>query len=156
MSQFADLLIDGHFAAGVATYEDHYPGQEGRANIVLVVSVERQETIEAIVDTGAPWCILDPQIAEQVGSTNDRNAYMPRQGLKIRGITYRGRLQRMWIGLRTDRQGQDLEIEATVFVPTLPPGETWRHPNFIGLSGFLERIRFAVDPEENAFYFGLI
>jgi len=62
----------------------------------------------------------------------------------------------MQLGLRTDRQGQDLEIEATVFVPTLPPGETWRHPNFIGLSGFLERIRFAVDPEENAFYFGLI
>jgi hypothetical protein len=156
MSQFADLLIDGHFAAGVATYEDHYPGQEGKANIVLVVSVERQETIEAIVDTGAPWCILDPKIAEQVGSTNDRNIYTPRQGLTIRGITYQGRLQRMWIGLRTDRQGQDLEIQATVFVPTLSAGETWPHPNFIGLSGFLERIRFAVDPEENAFYFGLI
>ena len=59
----------------------------------------------------------------------------------------------MRIGLEAER-GESLDIEATVFVPILPPGETWLHPNFIGLDGFLNRIRFAIDPEENAFYFG--
>lgn len=50
--------------------------------------------------------------------------------------------------------GLDLEVDATAFVPTLPSGERWPDPNFLGLSGFLERIRFAIDPAENAFYFG--
>jgi hypothetical protein len=60
----------------------------------------------------------------------------------------------MSIGLRNEREGDDLEIPATVFVPTIPPGETWLHPNFLGLTGLLDRIRFAVDPAENTFYFG--
>ncbi|GAB4431459.1 MAG: hypothetical protein Fur0044_29050 [Anaerolineae bacterium] len=52
--------------------------------------------------------------------------------------------------------GDGVEVEATVFVPTLAPNDTWPHPNFIGLDGFLTRIRFAIDPTENTFYFGLL
>lgn len=50
--------------------------------------------------------------------------------------------------------GEPQEVTATVFVPTLHPDDEWRHPNFIGLDGFLNRIRFAVDPATNLFYFG--
>jgi hypothetical protein len=32
----------------------------------------------------------------------------------------------------------------------------WRGPNFLGYQGLLQRIRFAVDPEVNLFYFGRI
>jgi len=32
----------------------------------------------------------------------------------------------------------------------------WPGPNFIGYEGLLQRIRFAVDPETNLFYFGQI
>jgi hypothetical protein len=47
--------------------------------------------------------------------------------------------------------GRSLEIEATIFVPQLRTGESWPHPNFIGLDGFLNRIRIAIDPDENTF-----
>jgi len=45
-------------------------------------------------------------------------------------------------------------VQATFFIPALLPGESWNFPNFLGLDGFLNRIRFAVDPAENIFYFG--
>jgi len=38
--------------------------------------------------------------------------------------------------------------------PILKSGQAWSYPNFLGLDGFLSRIRFAVDPTENVFYFG--
>jgi hypothetical protein len=47
-----------------------------------------------------------------------------------------------------------LDIEATVFIPNLSVDEEWLYPNFIGLDGFLNRIRFAVDPASNLFFFG--
>ena len=50
--------------------------------------------------------------------------------------------------------GEDLDVDATVFVPRLEPGDIWNYPNFIGWDGFLNRIKFAIDPTESAFYFG--
>jgi hypothetical protein len=40
-------------------------------------------------------------------------------------------------------------VDATIFV-----SPDWHGPNFIGYQGLLQRIRFAVDPETNLFYFG--
>lgn len=71
----------------------------------------------------------------------------------MRGISYRGSLVRATLALQASA-GADLAIEATLFVPVLDPGEVWPWPNFLGLDGFLNRIRFAVDPTENVFYFG--
>ena len=153
MARFHDSLVAAAFSTGVATYEDSYPGDEGNARIVLSVSIEGRISTQAIVDTGAPWCILHPELARKVGVSADAG-YTPATRLSIRGISYAGCLHVMSIGLRNEREGDDLEIPATVFVPTIPPGETWLHPNFLGLTGLLDRIRFAVDPAENAFYFG--
>ncbi len=62
----------------------------------------------------------------------------------------RGRLERTQIELVAD-EGDGLSIDATVFV-----SPDWSGDNFIGYSGFLERIRFGVDPSDNYFYFGPI
>jgi len=48
-------------------------------------------------------------------------------------------------------QGENLDVDATVFI-----SPDWRGPSFLGYEGFLQRIRFAVDPERNLFYFGRI
>jgi hypothetical protein len=48
-------------------------------------------------------------------------------------------------------EGKSLDVEATAFV-----SPDWPWPNFIGYQGLLQRIRFAVDPETNLFYFGSI
>jgi hypothetical protein len=155
MPRFLDLFLDGDFATGVTSYDDHYPGDEANTRIVVVISLEGQMTTQAIVDTGAPWCVLDPQIADEILS-QDALLYEPETKLKIRGISYAGRLCRMRIGLWSEQTGEDLEVDATVFVPELRAGESWLHPNFLGLGGFLERMCFAVDPSESAFYFGSI
>lgn len=153
MARFAQLLMSDDYAVGAACYTDSYPEEEHSARIVLPVVVEGHFTTPAIVDTGAPWCILDPEIVEAVSGRNSAS-YDPGQTIRIRGIPYDGKLQRMRLTVRTEYGGTDLEVDATVFVPILLSGEAWRHPNFIGLDGFLNRVRFAIDPAENVFYFG--
>lgn len=133
-------------------YEDHYPGYEQSARLVIEVNVENRYTVPAIVDTGAPWCVLDPELAQQLQVTQ-AVSYEPTTMLIIRQGSYKGRLLKLNLTLQAE-QGEDLSVDATVFIPSLGPGELWPHPNFIGLDGFLSRIRFAVDPGENAFYFG--
>ena len=63
---------------------------------------------------------------------------------------FAGTLYRGLITLTVD-EGEPLEVDAMVF---LTPD--WRGPNFLGYEGLLQRIRFAVDPESNLFYFGRI
>ena len=45
--------------------------------------------------------------------------------------------------------GESVEVDSTLFV-----SRDWPAGNFIGYSGLLERIRFAVDPDTNSFIFG--
>jgi hypothetical protein len=152
MARFASELFATDFVSGVLAYQDSYPGQEETSRIVLPLLLAGQLAIQAVLDTGAPWCVLDPEIAEIV-ATPDLARYAPQERLLIRGIRYDGQLYRIGFHLIAEL-GNSLEIDATVFVPTLGRGEVWSHPNFIGLDGFLNRIRFAIDPDDNAFYFG--
>ncbi len=152
MARFSQWLVSGEFASGVIYYQDSYPGQEQSARIVFPIVVAQTVPLLTIIDTGAPWCILDPTMMSDLGLIREEN-YLSETTIVIRGIYYQGRLQRTDITLPAD-EGENLDIEATVFVPRLAPDESWVHPNFIGLDGLLNRIRFAVDPAENAFYFG--
>jgi hypothetical protein len=60
-----------------------------------------------------------------------------------------GQLKRTHITILAD-DGDSIELEATVFVPT-----EWTGGNFLGYGGLLERVRFAVDPQENFFTLAL-
>jgi hypothetical protein len=151
MDQFAQPLFQTGFMSGVTTYQDEYPGWERQARIVVSVTLEDRYTTPMILDTGAPWCILDPEIAEDLGLAID-NGYIPEKPLTLRDGSYSGTLIRMRLCVPAE-QGDDLVIEATVFVPILPPDESWEYPSFIGLDGFLSRVRFAIDPGDNSFYF---
>jgi hypothetical protein len=154
MTRFARQLFATDFVVGVLSYQDTYPGQAETSRLVLPLILTGQITIQAVLDTGAPWCVLDPEVAEMV-ITPDLATYAPRERLLIRGTRYDGQLCRIRFNLIAE-VGNSLEIDATVFVPILRSEESWSHPNFIGLDGFLNRIRFAIDPDENAFYFGPI
>jgi hypothetical protein len=144
MADFRNLLIDGGFATGMAFYEDRYPGTDSSARIVLKLIVETALAADAIVDTGAPWCILSPEIVSQAGVEVDTAEESVRR-LLVRGTMYRGKLLRMTIANQAT-QGSSLGVDATVFVPLLEADTVWPHPNFVGLDGFLNRIRFAIDP----------
>jgi hypothetical protein len=150
--QFHSLLLNNSFGVGATRYADHYPGEEHSARIVVRAIPEGGNTIYMIIDTGAPWCVLDPELADAWGLLSE-DSYRPDVRLNIRGNSYYGRLIRMEIALHAEI-GQTLTVMATVFIPELEPGQAWDLPNFIGLNGFLDRIRFAVGAAENAFYFG--
>lgn len=54
--------------------------------------------------------------------------------------------------LADEGQGESLTLDVTAFLPD----DRWNLPNMLGLTGCLERIRFAVDPANDLFYFGAI
>jgi len=152
MATFGETLLgQGCFAVGVAGYVDASPQERnGPARIVIYLEMPNGEAVPAIVDTGAVWCILRRDVVsrcrEEIVETICRE--YPR---RIQGRTIIGTLHRMRMYLPAD-EGLALEIEATVFEPD--EGQYVGMPNIIGLSGFLDRIRFAVNPAANEFYFG--
>jgi hypothetical protein len=148
---FDSILGSGKFAAGVLTFVDHYAGDPNNTRIVVPVTFETIATT-AILDTGAPWCVLNPDEAETLHLEDRADCWEPPTPLRIRGIAYRRRLCRVSTRFKAE-VGAQLIVEATVFVPLLVPNETWRHPNFLGLDGLLSRMRFAIDPERNHFFF---
>ena len=111
----------------------------------------QREPIPFIVDTGAPWCVLNPLEFEKIADQAEPIEEVTDRPLNIRGNSYTGCLCRLSIWLPA-LLGESLEVDATVFVPD----EEWFYPNFIGLDGFLNRIRFAVDPKNNLFFFGAL
>jgi hypothetical protein len=62
MARFDTLLIDGGFAIGATDYAEHYPNDQRNTRIVVTV-VAGGYAIPMSVDTGAPWCVLDPALA---------------------------------------------------------------------------------------------
>jgi hypothetical protein len=70
--------------------------------------------------------------------------------LSTRLGVFQGTLYRGQVTLPAD-EGESLDLDATVFVCP-----DWPGPNFLGYQGLLQRVRFAVDPESNTFYFGRI
>ena len=100
----------------------------------------------ALLDTGAHFCLLNEAVAgllqdhlsEGLGSVTLRTAYGPAHG----------ELYRHQITLVAD-EGESLDIEATVFVPS-----GWNGPCFLGYAGVFDRVLFAINPGLNLFYFG--
>ena len=71
-----------------------------------------------------------------------------RPGRGTRLGRFEGRLYRGTVRILAHR-GSTLDLETTFFLsPDWPAG------NFVGYVGFLDRLRFAVDPLRNLFYFG--
>lgn len=130
-------------------YLDHYPGEESSSKIVLSVQIKNSGPIMAVMDTCAPWCIFDPDLLSLL-EIDEEDGYRPEKGLNIRGTIYYGALVRVPVTFLAD-EGIDISVEATVFIPE----REYDSPRyFIGLDGCLSRIRFAIDPSENIFYFG--
>ena len=102
----------------------------------------------AALDTGAPFCVLQPELGDRLGSDGEVTRQL------IRGAWRTGRLVRAPLTLLADDGGElvdALELEATVF---LLDEEVFDLPTVLGLNGFLERLRWAVDPVAETFYFG--
>ena len=108
---------------------------------------------QAIIDTGGLYLICDPSLfgvadldrSESLGSTR----------IVIRGEMYDGTLHRIPLTIPA-QHGQNLNFEATAFVADIDPGLEWRLPTYLGWYCCLDRLRFAVDPATETFYFGAV
>jgi hypothetical protein len=119
------------------------------ARILVRVALDSiTDTVLAVMDTAAPWCIFEPRVRLALERTLE--PVIARTALSTRLGVFHGSLYRIPVRLAAD-EGESLSLEATVFL-----SPDWRGPNFIGYQGLLQRIRFAVDPETNLFYFGQI
>jgi hypothetical protein len=127
-------------------------GRSGRpadARIYLQVLLgEFSFPLDAMVDTGTPWCIFDPSIDERVLAgleVVEGPVFLKTHLGKFQGTLYQGSLK-----ILAD-EGDSLDVDAVMFLcPDWPGG------NFIGYLGLLQKIRFAVDPHRNRFYFSAL
>jgi len=122
--------------------------REGPHQLLVAVPCYVGELIDstlALLDTGSQWCVLSSQIAVVLEyDSGDEEGI----GLHTRFGTFSGHLERIPMRFHAD-EGQPIEVQATWFI-----SPDWPGPTVIGWKGCLERLRFAVDPEESAFYFG--
>ncbi|MBN1313812.1 MAG: hypothetical protein JXA42_00015 [Anaerolineales bacterium] len=140
----------GSFATGVIGYSIGQQDEVYAGRLCIEVSIGGKRTIAAI-DTGGFYVICDPKLGKIISpSLIDP---LGDSTLEIRGTKYKGKLYRLAVELLA-KEGNNLEVDSTVFIPEMHPEEEWNLPSFLGFQGFLERIRFAVNPDQSLFYFG--
>jgi hypothetical protein len=147
---------DGSFwNCGCATFFiDRHVGLS-RLPIAVKCRIGSQDFTElALLDTAAQWSVFGKELVEileeDLHSPTDTIKMSTRKG-RIEGV-----LHRIEISLLAEQGcGRDLTIEGTVLV-----SKDWDGPTVLGYTGFLERIRFALDPgvlpDEQKFYFGAV
>jgi hypothetical protein len=122
---------------------------EPTAKVYVKLKLQGMErTFLAQLDTGAAWSILDTGIAEKLrlldGVEGERRRLRTPLGIRD------GHLVRLPLTLVAD-EGESLEMEGVFFVCRDWPVDL----TFLGYSGLLDSIRFALDSQANQFYFGL-
>jgi len=136
------------FATGRSKFLDRVSWhREHTAKIYVEILIDGLvETVFAQVDTGAAWSILSPDLAREAGiraEDGDPAILSTRFGIQ------RGHIVRVAFSLVAD-EGEFLRTTGAFFVsPDWPPRQA-----FLGYSGLLDSIRFALDPQVNDFYFG--
>jgi hypothetical protein len=140
-------MIGDHFAQGRAKFVDHSGPIESTAKVyVRVLLGDHPDGYLAQLDTGAAWSVLGSEAAKDLGFINRIGE---RVVLSSRFGTYWGHLVRLPVTFVAD-EGESLETDGTFFVSA-----DWPSPvTFLGYSGLLDSIRFALDPQANHFYFG--
>lgn len=139
------------FATGMTSYS-YRPAINDISNRIMLQVEIGGLLVEAIVDTGSPYVVCPPYLSEVIGL--DPSTALESIPFRVRGINMHRNLYRVNV-LFPAEEGDNLIVDATVFVPNQEWQEAWGElPAFIGLTGCLERMRFAVDLENDRFYFG--
>ncbi len=145
------ISINGNsFASSVAKYYEEDTSFESaqtsiHVQIILKSAKERGREIATLarLDPATPWVVLNAELNKVLG-LGDAG---PLISLQTAAGHMEGTLERYPIMLAA-LEGQSLEIDATLFVCS-----EWQRGNFLGYTGLLQRIRFAIDPVSQLFYF---
>src|SRR5690349_10446450 len=99
---FPNIIGPDKFAGGVLTYNDRF-GNDPNTRIVIPVVFENLLATTAVLDTGAPWCVLNPYDAEVLNLENRADCWESLRPLSLRGFKYQGRLCRIPVSFEADR-----------------------------------------------------
>ena len=145
---------NGEIFAGGSTPYVYRPAndRETSPRIILPVSIENFETT-GFVDTGGVYLLLSPEIADNLGLRPEDG--IPTEPLVFRSSRLQGALHRVSLTLPAE-QGESLIRDVLAFVPQQTALQEWPSdfPCVLGMLGCLERLRFAIDPARDTFYFG--
>ncbi len=143
------------FASGAMVYQRApATAHETTPRIILRVAIEGVVT-EAMVDTGGIYLVCNPHVATQM-RLDARDAVSGLLSTLLRGVLVQGRLYRVTLTLLAV-ENEDFTIQSTAFVPEGEDEESWGElPCILGFQDCLERFRFALDPNTDTFYFGLL
>jgi len=130
---------------GRSTYKaDHEDG----ANRLLVAVTCRIGDLpyftDALLDTAAEWCVLRADVLGDLDYPDEPGEVTT---MLTRFGALSGILRRISVSFIAD-EGDAVPVEATWFV-----APDWPGPAVIGWKGCLERMRFALDPSDQSFYF---
>ncbi len=142
------VRTDGtEFATGRSRFLDRSPGSpEGTHKIFVRIQAQSLDgVIFAQLDTGAAWSMLDAEIADALSLLGGDGEPVTMSTLHGK---INGRLERTSLAIVAD-EGESVSVEATVCVSS-----DWHWGNFLGYGGLLDHVRFAVDANDNSFYFG--
>ena len=148
------LFANGDTFAPSATPFSYAPVTTAETTPKIIVEVRLNDLpTQAFVDTGGVFIFISPEMADVIGLDSQGGLDTP--NLKWRGGNLKGKLHQISVTLPAET-GYPVTIEGTAFVPNLSPAETLIEdfPCILGMQGCLERLRFAVDPENEMFYFG--
>jgi hypothetical protein len=133
---------------GRAAYRSDYPHGHERLLVAVFCRVgSSPELAPGLLDTAAEWCVLRADLVEEADLIPEPAADSV---LLSRFGAVTGTLARLPLTL-VAAEGDDLTVEATCFI-----SEDWPGPLVIGWKGCLERLRFALDPDDESFYFGAL
>jgi hypothetical protein len=141
------------FATGATLYAYRpVTSKESLPRIILPLLIGNLEVL-AFVDTGGVYLLCSPEIAWQLRLYPEDS--LGALQMLFRGVSYFGHLHRIPLTF-LPHEGALLTVEVTAFVPQQHAGDEWpsEFPCILGMSGCLERLRFAIDPFTDTFYFG--
>lgn len=140
------------FCTGVCGYRFAPLANDITDRILLPIEINNITT-EAVVDTGGIYFICSPELVELL-NIDPSAALETNKKLNIRGSTIWGDIHRLSLRL-TATKGSSYDIEVTAFLPD-PSRSIEGLPSFLGFYGCLERLRLAIDPNTETFYFGAL
>jgi len=144
------LLLGGKsFTSGRAKFEDQAPGTpELTAKIFVKVKFPNlvgNGNLLAQLDSGSAYSMLEVELAQTLGVLDGDGE--PARVRTPSGIVH-GRLERIPLVLVAD-EGESLDVETTFLV-----SRDWTGKTFLGYTGFIDKLRIALDSPANDFYFG--
>jgi hypothetical protein len=116
------------FATGAESYV-YRPAttQESTNRLILQIDIEGFMTLAAL-DTGAPYVICAPDVAQEIGL--NRDAAIERARILIRGTWVDGGLHEVSVTFPAE-EGEPYTLNATAFVPEVESDEWGSLPSFL-------------------------